>query len=79
MGIAIVFPRPDGPGLDGHLRPRASRILWIEFEHAVHILEVTANIRDHHVPHRELGCGMPRFKHPSCHWTIPSLAGFEAA
>src|SRR5574337_417351 len=71
MGIAIALTAPEPPHIDHRLDAGQGGALRIELERAVHVLEVTPNVRDHHVSRTELGCRMSRFERPALHRASP--------
>jgi hypothetical protein len=69
--VTLLHPRPDSFGIDSYIDGGIARIVWIELECAVDILEVPANIRHHHMPGAKFGGGVPWFKSPFCHGRMP--------
>lgn len=62
VGISIRLPAPQTAGVDGRLDPGRLGRTRIELETAVHALEVSSHMSDHHVPDAECGGGVSRFK-----------------
>src|SRR5262249_23639123 len=67
MGVTLRLPRPDGCRIDGDLDVADPRIVRIEFEGALDLLEVPAHRRHHHVPHAESSRRMARLESPLAH------------
>src|SRR6266568_8391171 len=65
--VARALSRPNLARVDGDFDGRGSRIVRIEVERAMHVFEMSTDIRDHHVPRAELGGGVAGFESPFSH------------
>ena len=67
MCVSIRIARPYGLGIDLDLDAGLLRSGRIEDELAMNVLEMPANVGNHHVPHREFRGGMSWFEKPFRH------------
>ena len=67
MIVSLRLAGPDSFSVYDCLDGRLFRIVGIELETAMNILEVATNISDHHVPSPKLRRRMSRFKTPFSH------------
>jgi len=67
--ITLWLSGPEFLGIDDHLDGRVHWIRRIKLQRAVHVLEVTAHPRNHHVPDAKLSGSMSRLESPFRHFT----------
>src|SRR5207245_9672921 len=65
--IARRLAGPDLARVDRDLRGRLSRILRIKLQPAMHVLKVSPDISDHHVPSTQFGRRVSGFESPFSH------------
>jgi hypothetical protein len=75
--VAPGLTRPERRGIDARLGPRVLRVVGIEFERPLEVLEGPPDERDHHVPHGELGRGVCFVEGPPSHRPSPPCAGAD--
>src|SRR6266702_436738 len=65
--VARGLAAPNLSRVNGDFHGRGSRIFWLEVERAVHVIEMSTDVSDHHVPRAELGGGVAGFESPFSH------------
>src|SRR5262249_6150235 len=68
--VPIRIPGPDRAGVNARLHPGTAWILGIEDEFALDVLEVPADVANHHVADAELGRRMAWFEKPFRHSSL---------
>ena len=74
MRVANRLARPQCAGVDFDFNRGVLRACGIEGKLAVDILEVPADVRDHHVAHTEFRGRVPRFEEPSRQGSVLSFS-----
>ena len=67
MSITLGVPGPNPPGVDPCLHRTGSWIARLELQAPLDVLEVPADVGDHHVPDGEFGRGMAGLQDPFRH------------
>jgi hypothetical protein len=72
MRIALRFARPNESGVDHCPNSGQAGILGIEVQSALHVLEGTTDVSDHHVPGSKLRGAMTWLEDPFGHQILPA-------